>query len=184
MSEGLDIRLSTAVRQIHYGPNGVEVVTTHSKKEGAPVSFKGDVALCTLPLGVLKHSVSSNPNNAQNVVQFSPPLPDWKVESIQRLGFGNLNKVVLCFDRIFWDPQSNLFGHVGSTTASRGELFLFWNLYQAPVLLALVAGEAAAIMENVSDDVIVGRCIAVLKGIFTEKAVPQVCTPENFHGNE
>jgi hypothetical protein len=27
-----------------------------------------------------------------------------------------------------------------------------------------VAGEAAAIMENVSDDVIVGRCIAVLKG--------------------
>ena len=37
-------------------------------------------------------------------------------------------------------------------------------MYQAPVLLALVAGEAAAIMENVSDDVIVGRCIAVLKG--------------------
>ena len=46
----------------------------------------------------------------------------------------------------------------------RGELFLFWNVYKAPVLVALVAGEAAAIMENVSDDVIVGRCIAVLKG--------------------
>lgn len=83
-------------------------------------------------------------------------------------------QVVLCFDRIFWDPESNLFGHVGSTTASRGELFLFWNLYHAPVLLALVAGEAAAIMENVSDDVIVGRCIAVLKGIFGNTAVPQV----------
>jgi hypothetical protein len=40
--------------------------------------------------------------------------------------------------------------------------------------LALVAGEAAAIMENVSDDVIVGRCIAVLKGIFGNSAVPQV----------
>ena len=35
------------------------------------------------------------------------------------------------------------------------------------MLLALVAGEAAAIMENVSDDVIVGRCIAVLKGQLT-----------------
>ncbi len=81
-------------------------------------------------------------------------------------------KVVLCFDRIFWDPNASLFGHVGSTTASRGELFLFWNLYKAPVLLALVAGEAAAIMENVSDDVIVGRCIAVLKGIFGNTAVP------------
>lgn len=94
----------------------------------------------------------------------------------------------------------NLFGHVGSTTASRGklsrpdillipnfkkvsylllifnrpgELFLFWNIYQLPVLLTLVAGQSAHIMENVSDDVIVGRCIAVLKGIFGDKAVPQ-----------
>ena len=83
-------------------------------------------------------------------------------------------QVVLCFDRVFWDPTANLFGHVGSTTASRGELFLFWNLYKAPVLLALVAGEAAAIMENVSDDVIIGRSIAVLKGIFGNNAVPQV----------
>ena len=40
------------------------------------------------------------------------------------------------------------------------------------MLLALVAGEAAAIMENVSDDVIVGRCIAVLKGIFGAANVP------------
>jgi lysine-specific histone demethylase 1 len=55
-----------------------------------------------------------------------------------------------------------------------GDLFLFWNLYRAPVLLVLVAGEAAAIMENASDDVIVGRCIAVLKGIFGNTAVPQV----------
>jgi [histone H3]-N6,N6-dimethyl-L-lysine4 FAD-dependent demethylase len=36
-----------------------------------------------------------------------------------------------------------------------------------------VAGQSAAIMENVSDDVIVGRCIAVLKGIFGNTAVPQ-----------
>ena len=42
------------------------------------------------------------------------------------------------------------------------------------MLLALVAGEAAAIMENVSDDVIVGRTIVVLKGIFGNNAVPQV----------
>ena len=33
-------------------------------------------------------------------------------------------------------------------------------------------GEAAAIMENVSDDVIVGRCIEVLRGIFGSANVP------------
>lgn len=173
LSEGLDIKLNTAVRQIRYGPNGVEVLTTNARNNSNPVTYKGDVVLCTLPLGVLKQSTASNTQGVSNIVQFIPPLPDWKVAAIQRLGFGSLNKVVLCFDRIFWDASTNLFGHVGSTTASRGELFLFWNLYRAPVLLALVAGEAAAIMENVSDDVIVGRCIAVLKGIFGNAAVPQ-----------
>ena len=37
-----------------------------------------------------------------------------------------------------------------------------------------MAGEAASIMEGVSDDVIVARCIAVLKEIFGVTAVPQV----------
>ncbi|XP_066993714.2 lysine-specific histone demethylase 1A [Anabrus simplex] len=173
LSEGLDIKLNTAVRQIRYGPHGVEIITTNSRNHGNAITYKGDVVLCTLPLGVLKQSTCANNQGMPNTVTFSPPLPDWKIAAIQRLGFGNLNKVVLCFERIFWDPNANLFGHVGSTTASRGELFLFWNLYRAPVLLALVAGEAAAIMENVSDDVIVGRCIAVLKGIFGNNAVPQ-----------
>ncbi|XP_026279739.2 lysine-specific histone demethylase 1A [Frankliniella occidentalis] len=173
LSEGLDIKLNTAVRHIRYNANGVEVVTSNSRNHSNAVSYKADAVLCTLPLGVLKQSTAPSAAVLPNTVQFTPPLPEWKVAAIQRLGFGNLNKVVLCFERTFWDSNANLFGHVGSTTTSRGELFLFWNLYRAPVLLALVAGEAAAIMENVSDDVIVGRCIAVLKGIFGNTAVPQ-----------
>ncbi|XP_042227036.1 lysine-specific histone demethylase 1A-like isoform X1 [Homarus americanus] len=172
LSEGLDIRLNTAVRKIMYSNSGAEVTVSNARNHSNPATLKADAVLCTLPLGVLKQSVCAN-QNAPHTVTFNPPLPQWKVDAINRLGFGNLNKVVLCFDRVFWDPNANLFGHVGSTTASRGELFLFWNLYRAPVLLALVAGEAAAIMENVSDDVIVGRCIAVLKGIFGNSAVPQ-----------
>merc|ERR1719419_437950 len=174
LSEGLDIKLNTAVRQVRYNQQGVEVTTSNARNNTNPVTYKADCVLCTLPLGVLKQSITSltSTTSSPNTVTFNPPLPDWKKEAVQRLGYGNLNKVVLCFDRIFWDNTSNLFGHVGSTTASRGELFLFWNLYKAPVLLALVAGEAAAIMENVSDDVIVGRCIAVLKGIFGTTNVP------------
>ncbi|CAH1799050.1 unnamed protein product [Owenia fusiformis] len=170
LSDGLDIKLNTAVRQVRHTSTGVEIVTTNSKSNANAITYKADAVLCTLPLGVLKETLRPN---SVNSVQFYPPLPEWKTSALQRMGFGNLNKVVLCFDRIFWDPNANLFGHVGSTTASRGELFLFWNLYKAPVLLALVAGEAAAIMENVSDDVIVGRSIAVLKGIFGNNAVPQ-----------
>lgn len=63
------------------------------------MTFKGDAVLCTLPLGVLKDCVRGNGVNA---VQFSPPLPDWKTAAIQRLGFGNLNKV-------FYNNQEILF---------------------------------------------------------------------------
>lgn len=175
-----------AVKQIRIVNMGVEVLAYDPKRLYASqqvtapqpclFSYSADAVLCTLPLGVLKQSVTPNSgaqSSPHNNIQFIPPLPDWKVQAIQRLGYGNLNKVVLCFDRVFWDQDSNLFGHIGSTTASRGELFLFWSLYKSPVLMALVAGEAANIMENVTDDVIVGRCLSVLKTIFGSATVPQ-----------
>ncbi|XP_063708331.1 possible lysine-specific histone demethylase 1 [Culicoides brevitarsis] len=172
LTEGLDIRVNTAVKKIKYSPGKAQVIAEDFKTNNQSVTYNADLVLCTLPLGVLKVAISDTTEQL-NTVRFDPPLPDWKQAAIQRLGFGNLNKVILCFDRIFWDPNTNLFGHVGSTTQSRGELFLFWNISQSPVLLALVAGHSAAIMENVSDDLIVGRCIAVLKGIFGNSAVPQ-----------
>ncbi|EFN90106.1 Lysine-specific histone demethylase 1 [Harpegnathos saltator] len=143
LSEGLDIRLNTAARAVRYGPSGVEVWVAPARSPHTNQTIHKADAV----LVTLPLGV---------LKAYSPP-----------------SGVVLCFERIFWDPTANLFGHVGSTTASRGELFLFWNLYKAPVLLALVAGEAACVMENVSDDVIVGRCIAVLKGIFGNQVVPQ-----------
>lgn len=51
-----------------------------------------DAVLCTLPLGVLKQSVAGG-QSLPNTVVFNPPLPQWKIDAINRLGFGNLNKV-------------------------------------------------------------------------------------------
>lgn len=55
--------------------------------------YKCDAVLCTLPLGVLKQQPPA--------VQFVPPLPEWKTSAIQRMGFGNLNKVSFGYDYIF-----------------------------------------------------------------------------------
>jgi len=75
-------------------------------------TFQADAIICTLPLGVLKESIEhkdkideKQPKQKEldNIIRFDPPLPDWKHQAIERLGFGNLNKVVLCFDRCFWD---------------------------------------------------------------------------------
>ncbi|XP_017012459.2 possible lysine-specific histone demethylase 1 [Drosophila takahashii] len=173
LTENLDIRVNSAVKEIKYGTNGVEVVAENLKTSNSQMTYKADLAVCTLTLGVLKVAVAHEESQQSNTVKFDPPLPDWKQQAIRRLGFGNLNKVVLCFDRIFWDPNANLFGHVGSTTSSRGEMFLFWSISSSPVLLALVAGMAANIVESVTDDIIIGRCMSVLKNIFGNTSVPQ-----------
>ena len=55
------------------------------------MTYRADAVVCTLPLGVLKESLRGNGINS---IQFIPPLPDWKTAAIQRMGFGNLNKVI------------------------------------------------------------------------------------------
>merc|ERR1719391_988255 len=77
LSEGLDIKLNTAVRQVRYNQNGVEVTTSNARNNTNPVTFKADCVLCTLPLGVLKQSIQQ-PTSSPNMVTFNPPLPNWK----------------------------------------------------------------------------------------------------------
>jgi hypothetical protein len=89
------------------------------------------VAVVTVPLGVLK----------SRQIYFSPPLPSWKEQAIRNLGFGLLNKLVLVFNKPFWDTTTELFGYVGGGKdgpasaaydlnryrSSRGKFYMFWN---------------------------------------------------------
>ena len=43
LSAGLDIKLNTAVRQIQYGPHGVEITTTNSRNHSNSVTYKGRI---------------------------------------------------------------------------------------------------------------------------------------------
>lgn len=69
---------------------GVEVTASSPDDAAQLVTHKADAVLCTLPLGVLQESVRSGGSMG---MQFSPALPTWKTDAINRMGFGNLNKV-------------------------------------------------------------------------------------------
>lgn len=66
--------------------SGVEILCENGK------TFKADCAICALPLGVLKDNISK---------MFVPPLPDYKVESVEHLLFGTVDKIFLGYDRPF-----------------------------------------------------------------------------------
>ncbi|XP_073126597.1 lysine-specific histone demethylase 1 homolog 3 [Henckelia pumila] len=169
LGEGLCIYLDHVVTKISYDVdcqemnnndprNKVKIYTSNGKE------FSGDAVLVTVPLGCLK----------AGTINFSPPLPQWKYQSVQRLGFGVLNKVVLEFSEVFWDETIDYFGATAETTDQRGRCFMFWNVKKtvgAPVLIALVVGMAAIEGQNISTPDHVNHALLILRKLFGEDRV-------------
>uniref|UniRef100_A0A0D6QZQ4 SWIRM domain-containing protein n=1 Tax=Araucaria cunninghamii TaxID=56994 RepID=A0A0D6QZQ4_ARACU len=152
LAEGLPIFYDKTVQAVRYGSDGVQVVA------GGQI-FQADMVLCTVPLGVLK----------SGSIKFEPELPQRKLEAIRRLGFGLLNKVVMLFPTAFWGPEIDTFGHLCEDTSRRGEFFLFYSYASVsggPLLIALVAGEAAIKFESTPPTESVEKVLKILRGIY------------------
>ncbi|XP_042477338.1 lysine-specific histone demethylase 1 homolog 2-like [Macadamia integrifolia] len=157
MCEGIPIFYGRTVHTIKYGNDGVEVVA------GDQV-FQADMVLCTVPLGVLKN----------RTIRFEPELPERKLAAIERLGFGLLNKVAMIFPHVFWGEDLDTFGCLNKDSHRRGEFFLFYSYHTVsggPVLVALVAGEAALAFECEDPAVLRQRVLSILRGIYNPKGI-------------
>ncbi|XP_028765320.1 lysine-specific histone demethylase 1 homolog 3 [Neltuma alba] len=164
LGEGLVIHTDHVVTNVSYGkePGHSDIVRVSTSNGG---EFAGDAVLITVPLGCLK----------AETIKFSPPLPQWKCSSIQRLGFGVLNKVILEFPSVFWDDAVDYFGATAEETDRRGHCFMFWNVRKtvgAPVLIALVVGRAAIDGQCLSSTDHVDHAMMVLRKLFREDSVP------------
>ncbi|KAJ6953371.1 lysine-specific histone demethylase 1 [Populus alba x Populus x berolinensis] len=168
LAKDLPIFYEKTVESVRYGVDGVIV---YAGGQG----FRGDMVLCTVPLGVLK----------KGSIEFVPELPQRKKDAIQRLGYGLLNKVALLFPYNFWGGEIDTFGHLTEDPSMRGEFFLFYSYSSVSggaLLIALVAGDAAVKFETMSPVESVKRVLGILRGIFHPKGivvpdpVQSVCT--------
>lgn len=172
----LDLRTYKRVKRIHYTPDsGRESVAKVTCSDGEV--FEADRIVLTVPLGVLKDCS----------INFDPKLPDWKCGPIQRLGFGTLNKVVLLYEKPFWDIDQDMFGLLREPevmnsldqddyVGNRGKFYLFWNCIKTsglPVLIALMAGDAAHQAETVSDADLVTAVNQELARMFKQIPIPR-----------
>ncbi|KAK6916133.1 Amine oxidase [Dillenia turbinata] len=157
LAEELPICYGKTVDSIRYGVDGARVYA-------GGLEFSSDMVLCTVPLGVLK----------KGSIEFVPELPRRKIDAIHKIGFGLLNKVAMLFPYDFWGGGIDTFGHLTEDPSMRGEFFLFYS-YSAvsggPLLVALVAGEAAIKFEMVSPVESVRRVLDILRGIFNPKGI-------------
>ncbi|KAL5557769.1 hypothetical protein UlMin_033980 [Ulmus minor] len=156
LAEDLPIFYERTVESIRYGTDGVLVYAGGQE-------FRADMVLCTVSLGVLK----------KGAIEFVPELPRRKQDAIQRLGFGLLNKVAILFPYNFWGGDIDTFGHLAEDPSMRGEFFLFYSYSSVsggPLLVALVAGDAAIKFEMMSPG------IFNPKGIVVPDPIQAVCT--------
>ncbi|KAJ8762223.1 hypothetical protein K2173_007379 [Erythroxylum novogranatense] len=157
LAKDLPIFYERAVNSIRYGVDGIIVYAGGQE-------FHGDMVLCTVPLGVLK----------KGSIEFVPELPQRKKDAIQRLGYGLLNKVALLFPYNFWGGEIDTFGHLTEDSSARGEFFLFYSYSSVsggPLLIGLVAGDAAIKFESMSPVESVKKVLEVLRGIYHPKGI-------------
>ncbi|MBX3002096.1 MAG: FAD-dependent oxidoreductase, partial [Caldilineaceae bacterium] len=157
LAEGLSIETGVVVERIEYGDDGVRILTDRGQE-------LCDRAVITVPLGVLK---------AGNII-FSPALPAEKSAAIERIGFGNYEKLALKFPRCLWPAEPHRFCYLPGT---QPELFTSWlNMTHyggEPILVASHAGSRACLTNRWDDERIIGEALVVLRKLFD----PQVPEP-------
>jgi len=146
--------------------------------------YNFDFAVCTLPLGILKESVAKpQPSVSTTPVSFEPPLPSSKIDAIENVGFGLLNKVYLQFPVAFWRIKSvfendqTLFGNA---TGLNPHHYMFFDVGKSlgsngdgpPVLMTLISGAEAVKAERMPEADLIMEVMATLRKIFSSISVP------------
>jgi monoamine oxidase len=121
----MELVLDTSVESID--ATGAEIKVQTQKDV-----YWADRVVVTVPHGVLR----------QNKVIFAPALPDWKQQAIQAIGSGQADKIVLQFDKPFWDAGQQF---IGFRRAGWGQTEMFLNLKRTTdksILVGMVLGDA------------------------------------------
>ena len=83
----IPVSLNTKVERIEYSNKSVSVETTRG-------TMRARTVLSTVSNGML----------ASGEIEFTPTLPDWKIEAVQGLPIGTLNKICVHFDEDVFGP--------------------------------------------------------------------------------
>lgn len=110
LSKGVRIKRGCVVESISYGTNESQVL--YFNNHGLLEVIHADIVIVTVPLGILK----------ENIIEFSPPLPKSKIESIKKIGFETVNKVHLIFPHSVWIGNDD---QIDVISDSKGKYFMF-----------------------------------------------------------
>jgi polyamine oxidase len=154
--------LNTIVSSVNYTDDSVTI----TMNDGSCV--EADYAICAFSLGVLQ----------QEVVDFEPALPYWKIEGIFSLQMGTYTKIFLQFppDQQFWDVDTQFFLY--ADPIERG-WYPVWQSLSGPgflegsgILFATVVDTQSYRVEAQSDAQTEAEVMAVLRKMYPDVNIP------------
>lgn len=143
-------------------------------------TFSADHVICTVPLGVLK----------SNSTLFDPKLPHYKQESIDKMMFGTVDKIILEYDRpillseitevmLLWDDEQV---HLLTEEERNSDEYFSKNWFKKiysfakiseMVLLGWISGKEAEYMETLSHEHVADKCTEILRKFLNDSFIPK-----------
>lgn len=146
-------------------PNYVEVVCDNGK------TFYANHVICTIPLGVLKDKVST---------LFEPALPQYKLESIERLLFSAVDKIFLEYERPFLNPDITEIMLLWESSPTPEDMANSWykKIYSfskvsETLLLGWLSGKEAEYVESLPTTEVAAACTKILRKFLNDPFVPE-----------
>lgn len=137
LAEGLDIRCSQPVRSIEWDDSGVMV-------DG----LRADVCICAIPVWLVP------------ALSLSPGLPAGHRAALSMLRPGLVEKVLLRFEERWWPADGNGYLRWYDSPAGWGEWLDLTDGVGAPVVAALIAGDAVRRHHHGRDDAAIALDVA------------------------
>ncbi len=171
------IRLGSEVVGIE--GNAEQVSLTLASEE----TIEADYAIFTPSAGVLKSAVSSG--------MFTPPLSDSKIESVDAIGYGTVDKILLMYDEVWWpndafwgfgflyDEPSNYTESDAEADWTRSCLGLYAIINKPNVLLLWVTGAGARKAETLTDEQVMADAVALINK-FLGNDYPNIPPPSDI----
>ena len=87
MGEGLNFKLKERVIQVNYAKENEKCKVRTDLN-----TYESDYVICALPLSIIK----------KEIVRINPPLPETFKNVMDKIRFGNFDKILVSFEKPFW----------------------------------------------------------------------------------
>lgn len=149
LARGLRILTGLPVRSLDWRSRRIRVGT-----DGG--TLEADAVVLALPLSVVR----------AGVVDFLPGLPAKASNAIGLMGSGCMEKVVLRFDRKFWDVGAHVIGVTGTPQGRFLDWYDISDVVGTPALVGFTVGDAGRDLNAWTDREVVGAAMKTLRNVY------------------